>query len=112
MDDSYDAWNNTSSQYDWPHGLSREQWGDANWGLLHHALTWTEEHHDGDGKIALIAAEQGCKLWVAIFPIRALRHDEVFQFYDEALNINDRNKTRHRQDLSVGFTLVLLPGDC
>ncbi|PBK79268.1 hypothetical protein ARMGADRAFT_1040931 [Armillaria gallica] len=45
--------------YDWPHGLSREQWGDANWGLLHHALTWTEEHHDGDGKIALIARRTG-----------------------------------------------------
>ncbi|KAK0187048.1 hypothetical protein F5146DRAFT_1004016 [Armillaria mellea] len=51
LDDSYDAWNNTSSQYDWPHGLSKEQWGDLNWGLLHHSLTWTEKHHDADGKI-------------------------------------------------------------
>ncbi|KAK0436191.1 uncharacterized protein EV420DRAFT_1652633 [Desarmillaria tabescens] len=25
MDDSYGAWNNISSQYNWPHGLSREQ---------------------------------------------------------------------------------------
>ncbi|KAK0185376.1 hypothetical protein F5146DRAFT_1005364 [Armillaria mellea] len=85
MDDSYDAWNNTSLQYDWPHGLSKEQWGNTNWGLLHHALTWTEEHHDADGKIALIAAEQGCKLWVSIFPTRALHHHEVSVRYKWSL---------------------------
>ncbi|KAK0184209.1 hypothetical protein F5146DRAFT_1006715 [Armillaria mellea] len=112
MDDSYDAWNNTSSQYDWSHGISKEQWGNMNWGLLHHALTWTEEHHDADGKIALIATKQGCKLWVTLFPMQDLHHNKVFQFYDDALNINGHNESRHRQDLSLGFTLVLLPGDC
>ncbi|PBK94299.1 hypothetical protein ARMGADRAFT_1029440 [Armillaria gallica] len=36
----------------------------------------------------------GCNLWVAIFPTRAIPHNEVFQFYNEALNINECNKTR------------------
>ncbi|KAK0479491.1 hypothetical protein IW261DRAFT_1419599 [Armillaria novae-zelandiae] len=63
MDNGYDAWNNTSSQYDWPHGLLREQWSDMNWGLLHHASTYMDEYHDADGKMTLIIGEQGISPW-------------------------------------------------
>ncbi|KAK0474055.1 hypothetical protein IW261DRAFT_1569042 [Armillaria novae-zelandiae] len=99
MDDGYDAWNNTSSQYDWPHGLSREQWSDMNWGLLHHACTYMDEHHDADGKMTLIIGEQG-NLLNAMF---------VTDYFDQALQFT--LPTQQDKCLCVSFTLVLLPGD-
>ena len=109
MDDGYDAWNNTSSQYEWPHGLSREQWSDMNWGLLHHAATYTDEHHDADGKMTLIIGEQGSKLWVVTFPKRPLEYQEVTEYFDQALQFHF--PTEEDKGLCVSFTLVLLPGD-
>ncbi|KAK0421502.1 hypothetical protein EV421DRAFT_1917378 [Armillaria borealis] len=113
MDDGYDAWNNTSSQYDWPHGLSREQWADANWGLIHHAGTLTGEHHEVDGKIGLIAAEQGCKLWMTFFPKEKFLRDNVDEYFDAIFNCSSsEEQPRPSLDVAVGYTLVLLPGDC
>ncbi|KAK0478686.1 hypothetical protein EDD18DRAFT_1364521 [Armillaria luteobubalina] len=109
MDDGYDAWNNTSSQYDWPHGLSREQWSDMNWGLLHHATTYTDEHHDADGKMTLIIGEQGSKLWAVTFPKKPLEREEVHTYFDQALQFE--LPTEEDELLCVSFTLVLLPGD-
>ncbi|KAK0472041.1 hypothetical protein IW261DRAFT_1571286 [Armillaria novae-zelandiae] len=109
MDDGYDAWNNTSSQYDWPHGLSREQWSDMNWGLLHHACTYTDEHHDADGKMTLIIGEQGSKLWTVTFPNRPLERHVVTDYFDQALQF--ALPTQQDECLCVSFTLVLLPGD-
>ncbi|KAK0472341.1 hypothetical protein IW261DRAFT_1570931 [Armillaria novae-zelandiae] len=109
MDDGYDAWNNTSSQYDWPHGLSREQWSDMNWGLLHHATTYTDEHHDTDGKMTLIIGEQGSKLWAVTFPKRPLERRQVDTYFDQALQFAP--PTGNNEELCVSFTLVLLPGD-
>ncbi|KAK0488357.1 hypothetical protein EDD18DRAFT_1359613 [Armillaria luteobubalina] len=109
MDDGYDAWNNTSSQYDWPHGLSREQWSDMNWGLLHHATTYTDEHHDADGKMTLIIGEHGSKLWAVTFPKRPLERQRVNTYFDQALQPAPPTETN--EQLCVSFTLVLLPGD-
>ncbi|KAK0488091.1 hypothetical protein EDD18DRAFT_1360046 [Armillaria luteobubalina] len=109
MDDGYDAWNNTSSQYDWPHGLSREQWSDMNWGLLHHATTYTNEHHDADGKMTLIIGEHGSKLWAVTFPKRPLERQWVNTYFDQALQPAPPTETN--EQLCVSFTLVLLPGD-
>ncbi|KAK0466566.1 hypothetical protein IW261DRAFT_1426836 [Armillaria novae-zelandiae] len=109
MDDGYDAWNNTSSQYDWPHGLSREQWSDMNWGLLHHACTYTDERHDADGKMTLIIREQGSKLWMVTFPNRPLKCHVVTDYFDQALQF--ALPTQQDEHLCVSFTLVLLPGD-
>ncbi|KAK0482825.1 hypothetical protein EDD18DRAFT_1362462 [Armillaria luteobubalina] len=109
MDDGYDAWNNTSSQYDWPHGLSREQWSDMNWGLLHHATMYTDEHHDADGKMTLIIGKQGSKLWVVTFPKKPLEREHVHTYFDQALQFE--LPTEEDELLCVSFTLVLLPGD-
>ncbi|KAK0217203.1 hypothetical protein IW262DRAFT_1464254 [Armillaria fumosa] len=109
MDDGYDAWNNTSSQYDWPHGLSREQWSDMNWGLLHHAATYTDEHHDADGKVSLIVGEAGSKLWVVTFPKQPLDRKTVTDYFDQALQFH--LPTEEDKNLCISFTLVLLPGD-
>ncbi|KAK0493513.1 hypothetical protein EDD18DRAFT_1356435 [Armillaria luteobubalina] len=109
MDDGYDAWNNTSSQYDWPHGLSREQWSDMNWGLLHHATTYTDGHHDADGKMTLIIGEHGSKLWAVTFPKGPLERQQVNTYFDQALQPAPPTETD--EQLCVSFTLVLLPGD-
>ncbi|KAK0481944.1 hypothetical protein EDD18DRAFT_1362942 [Armillaria luteobubalina] len=109
MDDGYDAWNNTSSQYDWPHGLSREQWSDMNWGLLHHATTYTDGHHDTDGKMTLIIGEHGSKLWAVTFPKGPLERQQVNTYFDQALQPTPPTETD--EQLCVSFTLVLLPGD-
>ncbi|KAK0477183.1 hypothetical protein EDD18DRAFT_1114777 [Armillaria luteobubalina] len=85
MDDGYDTWNNTLLQYDWPHRLSREQWSDMNWGLLHHATTYTDKHHDADGKMTLIIGEQGSKLWAVTFPKKPLEREEMHTYFDQAL---------------------------
>ncbi|KAK0491934.1 hypothetical protein EDD18DRAFT_1358359 [Armillaria luteobubalina] len=109
MDDGYDTWNNTSSQYDWSHGLSREQWSDMNWGLLHHATMYTDEHHDADGKMTLIIGEHGSKLWAVTFPKRPLERQRVNTYFDQALQPAPPTETN--EQLCVSFTLVLLPGD-
>ncbi|PBK71193.1 hypothetical protein ARMSODRAFT_66522 [Armillaria solidipes] len=122
INDECDAWNNTSQEYSWPTGMSREQWSDMNWGAEHHAAVYTKHHHDGQGKNMVIVAEQGCKLWTAYSPVRPYTRREVQEYYNGTLElyVNDLSSSEEdvegegpqRLDYAVGYTLLMLPGDC
>ncbi len=106
-------------EYQWPTGLSRDQWADLNWGLIHHATVYTDIHHDADGKVTLIVAEQGCKLWIAYYPRLSYTRKDVHRYFDGTLEkppedvaSDSAPEDLNREDFAVGLTLVMLPGDC
>ncbi|KAL0574861.1 hypothetical protein V5O48_007101 [Marasmius crinis-equi] len=54
-----------------------EMWRDLTWGLSHAGQVVTWLHHDGDGKMTVIQALTGAKIWTVFVPSSSLSSKEV-----------------------------------
>ncbi|THV01672.1 hypothetical protein K435DRAFT_853532 [Dendrothele bispora CBS 962.96] len=71
LDDLESSIANTRLIHDYPQTL------DKSWGLIHQPGTFTQWHHDADGKLTLINCKTGAKIWSIFIPSRLLNADQV-----------------------------------
>ncbi|KAL0058321.1 hypothetical protein AAF712_015016, partial [Marasmius tenuissimus] len=103
LDDLHHAINNTKF-------LESEgiMWGDTIWGLVHGSPTITWWHHDADGKMTIVNAESGAKIWTVFLPNSDLTENEVREVQVWLAQSKDKLP---KEDFGKVMNILLLPGD-
>ncbi|KAK7026712.1 hypothetical protein VNI00_015485 [Paramarasmius palmivorus] len=83
-------------------------WPDVLWALAHagNVITWW--HHDADGKMTIINAETGAKVWTLFVPNPALSATEVHRIQSWLAGSKDKLP---KPELGKIINILLLPGD-
>ncbi|KAL0577959.1 hypothetical protein V5O48_004030 [Marasmius crinis-equi] len=85
-----------------------EMWRDLTWGLSHAGQVVTWFHHDGDGKMTVIQALTGAKIWTLFIPDSSLSAEKV---QDLHLWMAERKDKLPGPSLGKLVNVLLLPGD-
>ncbi|KAL0566694.1 hypothetical protein V5O48_015308 [Marasmius crinis-equi] len=83
-------------------------WRDLTWGLIHAGQVITWWHHDADGKVTVVNAETGAKIWTLFIPNAWLSSQEV-----QEVNrwMAERKERLPKENLGKIVNVLLLPGD-
>ncbi|KAJ8089776.1 hypothetical protein PM082_018352 [Marasmius tenuissimus] len=83
-------------------------WRDGSWGLMHDGQVVTWWHHDADGKMTVVNAETGAKIWTLFIPDASLPPTRVQDIYRWMAQSKDRLP---KQCFGSIVNILLLPGD-
>ncbi|KAJ8078239.1 hypothetical protein PM082_000445 [Marasmius tenuissimus] len=83
-------------------------WPDKIWGLVHGSPVISWWHHDSDGKMTVVNAESGAKIWSVFLPNPELTEQEV---RDVQLWLSQSKDKLPKDRFGKVVNLFLLPGD-
>ncbi|KAL0064578.1 hypothetical protein AAF712_008523 [Marasmius tenuissimus] len=85
-----------------------EQLRDLSWSLLHSGGSITYPHHDGDGKLTIVNAVTGAKIWTLYMPNTSLSEEKV---RDAQTWLAGEKEKLPKAEFFKIINVFLLPGD-
>ncbi|KAL0572250.1 hypothetical protein V5O48_009712 [Marasmius crinis-equi] len=83
-------------------------WRDLTWGLVHASQIITWWHHDADGKVTVVTAVTGAKIWTLFIPDPRLSPDEVRDIH---IWLAERKERLPLPSFGTLVNVLLMPGD-